>query len=41
MDVQAYDDEAEFFLKKKNGAQKEEVWMICLVSQGSITHFIP
>ena len=41
MDVQAYDDEAKFFLYLKDGALKGKIRMTHLVSQGSISRFIP
>ena len=40
MDVQAYDDEAKFFLYLKDGALKGKIQMTHLVSQGSITHSV-
>ena len=41
MDVQAYNDEAKFFLYLKDGALKEKIWITRLVSQDSIVRSVP
>ena len=41
MDVQDYDDETKFFLHLKDDALKGKIQMTCLLSQGSIGHFVP